>query len=337
MNINEYIQGLKNRITQDDICRILDDLEVPYHNGNGFIRAKTCCHNLDLNGAGYNLSIKDNYCTCFSCCGNFDIIELLRKTRRIRGEDSRLVPTLKYLCRMLGVEFNMDEGESNIYSWNYLMKYKSKNNRVDLKIYDEGVLDGFEPIIYEPWLDEHISEETQAKFNIRWYNRTSQIVIPIYNLDGLVGIRVRNLVPEKIDEFGKYRPLELLDGSMFNFPSGEVLFNYDNLYDTNEAIIVESEKACLQLDSYGYKGVGLFGKNFSDSQLKLLLKSGISDVTIALDSDVSDEDIMKIANKCKPFLNVYIVGRLEGKLSPSDLGKDVWEKLYRERKKYDNL
>lgn len=337
-NLNEYIRNLKESLTEDDMISIFDNMGVPYRRSGDTIRFKTCCHNENLSEAGYNLSLNiDGNFTCFSgcnCC--MDVVEVVRRTRRVRGQDARLFPTLKQICTSVGVEFDYgkDSEPTDFYNWSGLKRYLKRNSNKDpLPQYDESILECFPKIVYEPWCDEYITPETQEKFGIRYYERLQQIIIPVWNYVGLCGIRVRNLLPEIVEEFGKYRPLELLSGTSYKFSSSLTLFNIDNLYDTDEAIIVESEKACMQLDSYGFtNGVGLFGKNFTEYHLKLLLKAGINKVVIALDADADENDIKKIVDRCKPFMQVFVIQNdLGEKFSPTDKGYDTWIRLYEKK------
>ena len=157
--------------------------------------------------------------------------------------------------------------------------------------YDKKVLEYFPKIYHEDWLDYGISENTLEKYGIRWYDYKQQIVIPCLNQNGdLIGIRVRNMNPN-IDI--KYMPLQLLDGTEFNFPTNEAFygenFNWINVQKTKSVILVESEKTVMKYeDWYGEENnicLGLYGSVLKGGKLKKLLSWGCETFYIALDSD----------------------------------------------------
>jgi DNA primase len=94
----------------------------------------------------------------------------------------------------------------------------------------------------------------------------------------------------------------------------------------------------LKADSIGvHNVVALSKKKLSDSQRKMLIELQV-DIVIALDNDVSDEDIKEIADAFIDFTNVYIIkdkyGLLCAKDSPFDCGDMVWDELYENKIKY---
>ena len=79
----------------------------------------------------------------------------------------------------------------------------------------------------------------------------------------------------------------------------------------------------------------------SSEQIDLLLSLKV-DVVIAWDSDVSrsDRDVIDSLNKLKRFTNVYyisdpekLLGGKETKNAPVDCGEEIWETLYRNKRK----
>ena len=117
--------------------------------------------------------------------------------------------------------------------------------------------------------------------------------------------------------------------------------NRQNILDKDEAIIFEGVKS-------GYKAFGWGVDNWLSSetaalnkqQVIVLLKLGIKNVIIAWDNDVSWDKILKETKSLRNFMNVYairdeygLLGKREEKLSPVDKGREIWEKLYKERKR----
>lgn len=260
-------------------------------------------------------------------------------------------------------------------AWKSLKKYLPKEKRViEDKIYDESILDMFDKKYYKGWIDDHISIETMIKYDIRFYERTCSIVIPCRNDEGkLIGLRSRFLRKEDI-ELHKYFPTRLLDGTQYNFSVGNSLYglwmNKDAIKRRKKVVIGEAEKFTLQCDTYyGDENisVSLYGKTMSDIKKKLLLQLGVTEVILALDYDYFDthvkdshgnylrlndgsyvktlefekfiENIFKIANYFKSLCKVTALVSYGGhkmKDSPTDNGKEWYERLYHAREEVGN-
>ncbi len=285
---------LYERMTLDDYEVIMRRLGA---NKRGD-RYTSICHN--IGGGGYNLAFNSETRSfyCFSeCCCSYSLLSLVKKRRELLGESCSTYQSLRWICNELGIDFNFKEEvkqvNTNIYKWqNSLLKYtKNKNKNIELRVYNKKILNYFPKIYHTDWIDYGISEEVLDKYNIGWYNYKQQITIPCYRQNGdLIGIRVRNMNPE-IDI--KYIPLQLLDGTEFNFPTNEVFygenFNWTNVQRTKSVILVESEKTVMKYESwYGAKNnicLGLYGSVLSNTKLKKLLSWNCETFYICLDSD----------------------------------------------------
>lgn len=358
---------LYERMTLDDYEIIMRRLGA---NKRGD-RYNTICHN--INGGGYNLAFNKetrSFC-CFSECScSYSLLSLIKKRRELLGEPCSTYQSLKWLCNELGIEFNFKEEvkqvNTNIYKWqNTLLKYtKNKNKNIELRVYNKKILNYFPKIYHTDWIDYGISEEVLDKYNIGWYNYKQQITIPCYRQNGdLIGIRVRNMNPE-IDI--KYIPLQLLDGTEFNFPTNEVFygenFNWTNVQRTKSVILVESEKTVMKYESwYGAKNnicLGLYGSVLSNAKLKKLLSWNCETFYICLDSDFESIDysnndekltsyekfekkVMNIYNKLKPYAkSVYVIYNNLGfencyKYSITDYTREQFEKLWNNKEKIE--
>ena len=358
---------LYERMTLDDYEIIMRRLGA---NKRGD-RYNTICHN--INGGGYNLAFNKetrSFC-CFSECScSYSLLSLIKKRRELLGEPCSTYQSLKWLCNELGIEFNFKEEikqvNTNIYKWqNSLLKYtKNKNKNIELRVYNKKILNYFPKIYHTDWIDYGISEEVLDKYNIGWYNYKQQITIPCYRQNGdLIGIRVRNMNPE-IDI--KYIPLQLLDGTEFNFPTNEVFygenFNWTNVQRTKSAILVESEKTVMKYESwYGAKNnicLGLYGSVLSNAKLKKLLSWNCETFYICLDSDFEsieysnndekitsyekfEKKVMNIYNKLRPYAkSVYVIYNNLGfencyKYSITDYTREQFEKLWNNKEKIE--
>ncbi len=354
---NEFInEVLYEKLTTQDYHNIMRKLGANY-NGSRF---NTICHNVD--GGKYNLAFNedDKYFTCFSECGcSYSLLSLVKKRRELLGEPCSTYRSMKWICEQVGIDFNFKEEvkevNNNIYNWQNLLRYTKEHKSSENKIYSNSILYELEDCIYLPWIDEGITEETQEKYQIKWYNRNQQVVIPVRNVNGdLVGCHCRNTNPDLVADGMKYIPLHMLCGDEYKFQMGLELFglNYNkvNIEKAKQVILLESPKSVMQADSFDMPNicVGMFGMNFSIQKLKLLLNLGVEKFIIALDRQY---DVMRgrewkkykikvnrIIDIIKPYAKeisiIYdddINRLLDYKDSPTDKGQDVFIQLWNER------
>lgn len=360
---------LYEQMTEDDYYIVMRRLGVN-HRGNRF---QSCCHHSNPNEGGYNLAFNPNSKSfmCFSQCScSYSLLSLVKKHKELVDGKCSTWSAMKFICDQINIPFNFKEEvkqvNTNIYKWqNSLLKYtKNKNKNIELRVYNKKILNYFPKIYHTDWIDYGISEEVLDKYNIGWYNYKQQITIPCYRQNGdLIGIRVRNMNPE-IDI--KYIPLQLLDGTEFNFPTNEVFygenFNWTNVQRTKSVILVESEKTVMKYESwYGAKNnicLGLYGSVLSNAKLKKLLSWNCETFYICLDSDFESIDysnndekltsyekfekkVMNIYNKLKPYAkSVYVIYNNLGfencyKYSITDYTREQFEKLWNNKEKIE--
>lgn len=121
----------------------------------------------------------------------------------------------------------LKESDPNVYNWRSkfgkYLKARNVNEPVELKVYDDSILEYFEPLYHQEWIDEHISIQTMIKYEIRWYPYQNCIIIPIRNSEGdMVGIRGRWLNP---DDKIKYKPVKMLNGTEYKFNQSSFIWN----------------------------------------------------------------------------------------------------------------
>ena len=152
---------------------------------------------------------------------------------------------------------------------------------------------------------------------------------------------------------GKYRPIQLLDGTIYKFPTNNVFyginFNKPQIEQTGTVILVEGEKSVLKADTFwGEKSnvLALYGSQIGSLRRNQLIKMGVSKVILALDSDyheVGDEDyqafekkMLNLAKIFKGYCEVEIIYNNIGldnayKCSPFDFDIDTFNQLYEAR------
>ena len=230
-------------------------------------------------------------------------------------------------------------------------KSKKKSNDVELNILNNDVMNRYYPMANDLWVNEGIDASTQKKFNIRYSIEENAIIVPHYLYDGsLVGVRKRNLNQDEIDAGKKYIPV-FQDDKFLKYPVHENLFglyqNQQSIADSRVIVLFEAEKSVMMMDSFfggqGYS-VALSGSYLSDTQLKMISKMPVNEVIVGLDKEYSVGDstedmrrrmLEKQFGKLTTRFSVSVLwdkeDLLDEKDSPTDKGKDVFEKLMRER------
>ena len=207
--------------------------------------------------------------------------------------------------------------------------------------------------LMKEWVNENISEDALRKFNIRFDVKGNRMIIPHMNQDGqCVGIRVRNFNPKDVER-GNYMPL-FYDDNCFSHALGSSLYGLniskDNIKKYKKCIVFESEKSVLKYESlYPDRNisVSICGSSFSNQQKKILLDLGVQEIVLALDRQYENEDseegrdwknkIIKNLKGLTDYCKVSYIWDvdenrlLEYKDSPIDKGKEVFEKLLKNR------
>lgn len=191
------------------------------------------------------------------------------------------------------------------------------------------------------WIKDNISCLTQEKFDVRYNDIDNRILLPWTWFGELAGIVGRINKFELTKKEKKYKYL-----SEIPFNKEKVIFgydiNYENLLEEEIGYVFEAEKSTMQLDSMDiHNGVSIGSSIIADQQAKLL-KGLYIDWILCFDSDHTFEQCKKEAEKLiinNPFFknNVYVLYdkeqkylKSEDKVSPTDLGKEIFMKLLQE-------
>lgn len=337
--------------TKEDINKILSYFDLEYKDvGNAYVM-KTVCHNKDGTGSEklYIYFNEDSVIfRCYTSCGTMSLEKFIERYRDCSYFDAK-----RLIDEILDRSIN---GFDKLYKEEELelpfVKKKQKEYKIN-KVINDSVLNSFYSLPYGGWIKENISAKTQEKFHIRFDVVHNAIIIPQLNENGqLVGIRRRALNEFDIENSGKYKPV-FAGGRWYNADSSTVLYglfeNKENIIRSKKAIIFEAEKSVMQLDTF-YNGtapaVALYGSNMSDYQADLLIKLGAEELIVALDKEYQNEReyktylkvLVKKFQKFQPFFTITFIldgfnsSLLNYKDSPSDHGKETFEKLLRRRK-----
>lgn len=294
----------------------------------------------------------------YTASTSYDIISLCQVRLGLLGQPHTFIDAINFIIQTVGLEIETVKriDKPNICDWQSgLEKFvRFRSTGSTLEPYNKSILDQLDHSVPQQWIDEGISTSTMLKYQIGYYERSQATTIPCFNRSGeLIGIRCRHWRPDEI-EAGKYRPLCLLDGTTFKFPTNQVFYgiNYNapEIERTSTAVLVEGEKTVLKFDTiYNEKSVALamYGKNLGLQRRNQLIKLGVNKIIYVPDNDwigKSQEDfdyweqeVIRFGKQFSGYAQVEVVWDNLGLLNPKDNamdgGKEVWEKLYENREK----
>lgn len=354
---------LKAQLALTDYENILHELGIPLYSKNS---TNWIYWTGDKNINPYNGSPKlyfypdTKVYMSWTASRSYDIIGLVQQRLSLLKKDCSFIDAVNEIIRITGIDTEtISRINSNRFSYNWeedLGRFIRFNKYgTDLQVYNPRILDELEQSIPQAWLDEGISVEAMIKYRIGYYQRLNCTTIPCHDANGnLIGIRTRNWNPEDIEAGRKYMPLILLDGTTYKFNTNNTFyginFNGANIEATSEVILCESEKSVLMAESvYGDHSnvLALYGSQLGKLRRNQLIKMGVRNVILALDSDFhvadySDEEfvafekkIIKFAEQFKGYCSVEVIYNnigLDGyKYSPFDFGVETYNKLYENR------
>lgn len=247
-------------------------------------------------------------------------------------KDCNFFQSLKWACDTLGLDY-YSEPQDVPESLQIIKLLKSMSIGEDeeddspVKPISEKILSYYLPYGNKMWEDEGISLSTQSEFKISYDPNTNYIAIPIYDSVGsLVGVKGRYF-GEPDEWHSRFVYLEKCNKSRILYGLWE---NRDVIKNSNALIIVESEKSVLKLAELGYRNVvATGGKTISRHQIELITRTGCTPI-LALDKDVEEDELKRIANMYMNGISVYAIidrdGILDEKESPPD-DPQKWQHL----------
>ena len=287
----------------------------------------------------YTRDISDKY-------GYTNIISLVTFIKELYFSKS-----IKWICETCSYNY-YEEPESKtemIKFLDYIYNEKSGNKkRIEdevtyLKPINEDILKYYGNYANRLFLNDNIDLQTQIDFGLGYDLETHSITIPIRDeLDTLIGVKARL--------FKEIYELENWESKYFYLipcAKSKILYGLNKTmpYIKREGVVIicESEKAVLQLWSYGMRNVIAIGSHIiSKHQVKKITHLGV-DIVLAYDQDVMFNEDGKFDKKfyekeCAKFLDnqrVYCLFDenkiLKEKESPTDQ-YDKFKILYENRR-----
>lgn len=362
------VKRLKNSLTISDYEKIFTSLDIPiYSKSDRFWKLYTGCHHKNaLHGSPKLLFYPDTgLCQCLTQCScTTDIIQLVQKRLTILKKNHSFIDSI---YTILNITHKNVESITRIHNKKYTYHWEEDLNKFirfrktgeSLKIYNKNFLKDFDQLYPISWIQEGISIESMKKYQIRYYERLNQTIIPCFNQNGdLIGVRVRNWDADKI-EHTKYMPLILLDNTSYAFNINDVFyginFNWGTIEKKQHVILVEGEKSVLKADTWfndESNVLALYGSQLGIKRRNQLLQLGVKHVTLALDSDFYTDNeqsdilytkfidkLLKIGQLFKNYCSVDVIYNNLGldayKCSPFDFDLQTYNKLFENRQPID--
>src|SRR5690606_2497514 len=188
------------------------------------------------------------------------------------------------------------------------------------------------PLPYAGWIDEGISYRTQVLYGVGFDWESRRVVFPLRNRFGkLVGVKGRIMKTED-DQERKYLYLYRCNNryELFNFHMAHPYVLMDK-----RVYIFEAEKSCMMAHSMGvYNTVAIGSSDITEEQADMIKQLGLDvEIVLCYDKDKTAKEVKEYAEIFKGR-TVYgmldVNGLLDEKDSPTDKGKEVWNKLVEE-------
>lgn len=353
------VKKLKRALTLAHYDMIIQRLGIPiFSKSNSEWRLWTGDKNVNpLEGSPKLIFYPDSHIFMGYTAGrSYDIISLVQTRLALLKQPCSFLDACQFILDTTNINpdsISRVKKEGHVYDWSNLERFiKVRKYGNQLSEYNRNIIDTLPPLYPQAWIDEGISEETMDKYQIRYYERCNQTVIPCFDDEArLVGVRVRNWDKDRVEQ-AKYMPLVTLDGQCYKFNTNQVFYgiNYNKpeIERTGKVIIVESEKAVMKLDTYMGRhniALGMYGSNLGIQRRNQLLKMGVNTVSYVVDNDFigqDDEFFEQWREKIRHFIKLWDgfcrveivwdnLGLLGPKENATDRTKEVWEQLWENR------
>ena len=353
------VKKLKRALTLAHYDMIIQRLGIPiFSKSNSEWRLWTGDKNVNpLEGSPKLIFYPDSHIFMGYTAGrSYDIISLVQIRLALLKQPCSFLDACQFILDTTNINpdsINRVKKEGHVYDWSNLERFiRVRKYGNQLSEYPRSIIDTLPAYFPDSWYNEGISESTMEKYQIRYYERCNQTVIPCFDEEArLIGVRVRNWDKDRVEQ-AKYMPLVTLDGQCYKFNTNQVFYgiNYNKpeIERTGKVIIVESEKAVMKLDTYMGEhniALGMYGSNLGIQRRNQLLKMGVNTVSYVVDNDFigqDDEFFEQWREKIRHFIKLWDgfcrveivwdnLGLLGPKENATDRTKEVWEQLWENR------
>ena len=331
---SEQIKELAEKV---DLVEYIGKTEELHRRGDCYVI--NCPFHKDDNDPSLSIRPSTNRWHCFGCGATGNIFDW------IQAYEGKTFPeALEQVCEMLG-----EEPEEYIESETVAYLKQQKKQQMKIKKSAEQpqrtILDFTEDYLYkfsdelpQEWLDEDMTEEALRHYNIMIDPNANRIVYPVFDADGnFIGVKGRTRLKEykalKLSKYMNYHKVGTID-----YFAGYVEAA-DEIKREKSVIIFEGIKSCIKAYGWGIRNTMASETSaLSEGQLRFLIRAGIPEVIFGWDNEERFQDIATDTNIniLKRFTKVSVIydrHRLlpELKMAPVDAGKEVFERLLKER------
>jgi DNA primase len=265
-----------------------------------------------------------------------DIFYLIAHLKGFSNKDS-----IRWVYDKLGfsVGYNKNVDKNSVLSFvNEFVQFDIKYDRyntIENNILPDVTKEQFISAPHCDFTKEGISLQTQEHFGICYDTISSRIVIPIHDLRG-------NLITFK-GRATKENDIRYI--AYYSFSGVGILYGYyQNFFDiinSNEVILFESEKSVLKSHSCDIcNTLAIMRHKLSPEQKNVLLGLQVP-LTFGFDKDISASEILLLLDDLKGLVEINIMydrnDLLDEKDAPIDKGIEVFNKLYNNRIKLEEL
>ena len=328
-----------------ELCNKIDLLEYASKTmdfrprGNGDF-ACSCPKHIDLTPSLIITPSKNLY-HCLSCGAAGNILNWMMDYESMSF--SNAVQKLVELC---GVDISRIHQSETMAFFKKMQRMSEPKRQLsaERKFLSESAINRYRDEAPQEWIDEGIEPSVMKKYNIRIDDEGNRIVYPVYDKEfRLIGFKGRTRF-KNYKEMGiqKYQNYQKIGTTDFFIGMKE---NQASILRNDKVIIFEGIKSGMKVEAWGYDfWLASETGYLNEGQVEILIQLGVKEVVIAYDNDVDFQKILSCTKKLRWFTNVYAVmdrrykknkllGSKEEKRSTCDLGREVWETLYREKVK----
>lgn len=319
------ISDLKNYIFEENkIEDILIDLGLHSIRNHGTYYTAA---NVDGdNPTAINVYINENLTTVNhtrKINGNNNSGDLLNLVQFVKGINC--FEAMKYICDLIGLDLysavdnDIPLGVLFIHQLKEMSSDSSyEAEREYLKPIDESILNYYGRYVNDLFYEDNISYEVQNEFELGYDEVSNRITIPIRDEFGtLVGVKGRLFKKDLDSDESKYKYVYLEPCAKTHILYG-LYMALPYIQKHNKVYVCESEKAVMQLWSYGiYNCVGIGGHKLSKSQVEKLSRLNV-DIILCFDKDIpykatnlNQDDLITECDKFLDILDIKIYYMLD--------------------------
>ena len=336
--VNEH---LKNH--PDDIVKLLEELGLENISFNERRHNIRCSREPGRNPSSVSIDTDTLFYKCFSTGNKGSIVSLVMDQRSVDFRSA-----LDWIGLKLGLpgSENLEDLSIKLPFGGFYKSILKDHNQIEshLKTLPEDILSSYSDIKTNMlFYKDGIDFTSQVSFGLGYDIESGRITIPQRDIYGnLIGIMGR-MNSSVCDYSERWLPI-------IPCPRSLTLFGYSNNIRSIEqgggCVLVESEKSVMQMDTMGFKfGLATCTNAISDAQAKIIKghNASINNVVIAFDEGLEESLLQEAANKLriKNKIYDYKVGYIYdkehelmpkgSKCSPTDLGKEIFTKLLKEK------